>query len=119
LACFQENKHLATRKHDALGFDQLIEIGCTFHSILLPRAFHFMIMAHFPRTPQQISLPAGASEAETMATPQQASSSYRSWISNMRSHVLSCEEGHRWLETSVRAKVFEGDREGYFGDWVF
>jgi hypothetical protein len=57
LACFQENKHLATRKHDALGFDQLIEIGCTFHSILLPRAFHFMIMAHFPRTPPKISLP--------------------------------------------------------------
>jgi hypothetical protein len=63
LACFQENKHLATRKHDTLGFDQLIEIGCTFHSILLPRAFHFMIMAHFPRTPQQISLPAGLSKA--------------------------------------------------------
>lgn len=35
--------------HDALGFDQLIEIGCTFHSIWLPRAFHFMIMAHFPQ----------------------------------------------------------------------
>ena len=29
-----------------------------------------------PRTPQQMSLPAVASEAETMATPQQASSSY-------------------------------------------
>ena len=26
----------------------------------------------------------------------------------MRSHVLSCEEGHRWLETSVRAKVLRG-----------
>jgi hypothetical protein len=33
-------------------------------------------MVHFPRTPQQMSLPAVASEAETMATPQQASSSY-------------------------------------------
>ena len=30
LACFPENKHLATREHDALAFDQLIEIGCTF-----------------------------------------------------------------------------------------
>ena len=27
-------------------------------------------MVHFPRTPQQMSLPAVASEAETMATPQ-------------------------------------------------
>lgn len=33
-------------------------------------------MVNFPRTPQQMSLPAVASEAETMATPQQASSSY-------------------------------------------
>lgn len=33
-------------------------------------------MVHFPRTPQKMSLPAVASEAETMATPQQASSSY-------------------------------------------
>lgn len=33
-------------------------------------------MVHFPRTPQQMSLPAVAGEAETMATPQQASSSY-------------------------------------------
>ena len=48
MACFPENKHLATREHDALGFDQLIETVAS-HSIWLPRAFHFMIMAHFPQ----------------------------------------------------------------------
>lgn len=45
MACFPEKKHLATREHDALGFDQLIQTVAS-HFIWLPRAFDFMIKAH-------------------------------------------------------------------------